>query len=913
MKKKLSLLLALLMVLSLSVTAVFADAELKADYKETQELGTAEIKVITFKTNVETDVEKGSKPRGWADPAEGYAYYNAYVGIRIAWDGKTADRRWGGGGLVFTIKPSLKNDKTPAYISQDNMVNSVSVVAGGDASILTGSNAVKNYVTGTNMENEEANNIFKFRSGAMAEAGAVVKTDEKGNKYYFFELQFSNLLAKEGDQFPLLVEAFVDDKGDVGASWLPTTLTDPAVQVAAVEGLIVIPGEASGGDTPADSVSAGPITAKKDEAITPITATQTGGTEGGEWSATGLPEGVTIDPVTGVISGTPTGTTPSGTYKVTYTVGGMATQSPEYNWTVEQPTSVKPVIKPVGKIEQTTEDEVNVQLELEKGKTGGKWGFDELPGGLVIDTTKGTITGKPDAAGDGKFTVRYTDPDGNAADPIEIEYSITAPATDPTLAYDAKDVKLGEAVTLTPTATNLGDSLTYTAEGLPTWLTLNADGTITGTAPDAEEDVSFTVTVTDEAGESATTTVTFKVYDPDKETEPTSVIAGNITGYVGENITPVTASRQGGTPGGKYKIEGTLPVGLTLNEDTGVISGKVDAPYEGTYKVSYTTHKGTYTKESVEYTIKITERPVNPYGPDDNFSSTYTLTYETNGGNNIGSERFKRGSVVTLTKIPVRAGYTFDGWYSDADLKNKIEKIEMDGNKTVYAGWKKTETPDVFDAEHFAYILGYPDGTVRPKNNITRAEVATIFYRLLSEQVRNENTTATNSFSDVNNGDWFNVAVSTMAKMGIINGYEDGTFRPQENITRAEFAAIASRFDTKNTAVPNADFADIEGHWGKIEISKAAMNGWITGDPTGNFRPNDKLTRAEAMAIINRVLNRVVESEEAFLPGMKTWSDNADKTMWYYLDVQEATNGHKHEVDENGVEKWIELLPNRTW
>jgi len=904
MKKKLSLLLAFVMVLSLSLTSVFADASLKDEYTETQELGTGEVKVITFKAE-EPDVEEVKTPRGWPAPAEGYAYYDAYVTVRIAWDGKTSDMKLAGGGLVVTIKPSLKNDKDAAYADQGKMIDSV-------AADVIMKPYVASYLNGTNMTDEEANKIYKFRGGFANDVAGT--PDEKGNKYVEFEVVFASLLAKEGDQFPVLFEIFVDDKGDVQANWLPTTITDPAVQVASVEGLIVIPGEASGGDTPAESVSAGNITAKKGEAITPITATQTGGTDGGEWSATGLPEGVTIDKGTGVISGTPTGTAPSGTYEVTYTVGGMATQSPAYNWTVEQPTSVKPVIKPVGKIEQTTEDEVNVQLELEKGKTGGKWGFDDLlPGGLILDTSKGTITGKPDAAGDGKFTVRYTDPDGNAADPIEIEYSITVPSTDPTLAYDAKDVKLGEAVTLTPTATNLGDSLTYTAEGLPTWLTLNADGTITGTAPDAEEDVSFTVTVTDEAGGSATTTVTFKVYDPDKETEPTSVIADNITGYVGENITPVTARQQGGTPGGKYKIEGTLPVGLTLNENTGVISGKVDAPYEGTYKVSYTTHKGTYTKESVEYTIKITERPVNPYGPDDNFSSTYTLTYETNGGNNIGSERFKRGSVVTLTKIPVRAGYTFDGWYSDVDLKNKIEKIEMDGNKTVYAGWKKTETPDVFDNEHFAYIIGYTDGTVRPKNNITRAEVATIFYRLLSEQVRNENTTATNSFSDVNRGDWFNVAVSTMAKMGIINGYEDGTFRPQENITRAEFAAIASRFDTKNTAVPNADFADIEGHWGKIEISKAAMNGWITGDPTGNFRPNDKLTRAEAMAIINRVLNRVVTSEEAFLPGMKTWSDNADKTMWYYLDVQEATNGHNHEVDENGVEKWTELLPNRTW
>ena len=215
--------------------------------------------------------------------------------------------------------------------------------------------------------------------------------------------------------------------------------------------------------------------------------------------------------------------------------------------------------------------------------------------------------------------------------------------------------------------------------------------------------------------------------------------------------------------------------------------------------------------------------------------------------------------------------------------------------------------------DHFAYIVGYGNGEVRPQNNITRAEVATIFFRLLTDDVRDENLTKTNRYSDVTRADWYNTAVSTLSSMGIITGYPDGTFRPNAAITRAEFAAIAARFDS-NGDKTTAKFSDIATHWGKDEISIAYNNGWINGYPDGTFGPQRDITRAETMTLVNRVLNRLPETEEDLLPNMVTWTDNADKNAWYYLAVQEATNSHYYKFKTNSkYEKWTELRETRDW
>ena len=288
----------------------------------------------------------------------------------------------------------------------------------------------------------------------------------------------------------------------------------------------------------------------------------------------------------------------------------------------------------------------------------------------------------------------------------------------------------------------------------------------------------------------------------------------------------------------------------------------------------------------------------------------YTLTFESNGGTPVASITAKWGTVIDLGKYrTIKIGYTFAGWYVDAELTQPVSGVTLTSDMTVYAKWVATDIPDQFvKYPHIAYIIGYQDGTVMPEANITRAEVAMIFYRIMTAEVREEGYAATNSFSDVEEGAWYNEAVSTLANMGIIKGYEDGTFRPNRTITRAEFATIAARYISEEYVGPNM-FEDMEDHWAMEFVNRAAGYGWILGYEDGTFRPERNITRAEAMAMVNRVLKRLPETEDDLLEGMRTFSDNMDTAAWYYTVVQEAANSHDFEIKENGVnEYWIELL-----
>lgn len=293
-------------------------------------------------------------------------------------------------------------------------------------------------------------------------------------------------------------------------------------------------------------------------------------------------------------------------------------------------------------------------------------------------------------------------------------------------------------------------------------------------------------------------------------------------------------------------------------------------------------------------------------------SSKYTLHYESNGGTSYKDESYSSGTTVTLDKAPTRESYTFTGWYADKALTDKITNVKMTGNKTVYAGWEATGVPDMLNGDdHYAYVVGYSDGTVRPNANISRAEVATIFFRLLKEEVRDGNLTTENIFADVTNGQWHNKAVSTMAKLGIVKGRRADRFDPDASITRAEFAAICARFNTK--PVENSgSFSDISGHWAENEIERAAAFGWISGYPDGTFRPDARITRAEAMTMINRVLCRMPQSESDLLDSMVTWPDNKPSD-WHYLAVQEATNSHDFDRQGEVGESWTKLTSVPDW
>ena len=293
-------------------------------------------------------------------------------------------------------------------------------------------------------------------------------------------------------------------------------------------------------------------------------------------------------------------------------------------------------------------------------------------------------------------------------------------------------------------------------------------------------------------------------------------------------------------------------------------------------------------------------------------STRYTLHYEPNGGTAYKDERYSSGTKVTLDKTPTRESYTFTGWYADKALTQKVTTVTMNSNKTVYAGWEATGVPDKLNGDdHFAYVIGYPDGKVHPKGNISRAETATIFFRLLKADIRDGNLTADNDFSDVSDGQWHNKAISTMAKLGIVKGRRADRFDPDASITRAEFAAICARFNTK--PVENSgSFSDISGHWAENEIERAAAFGWISGYPDGTFHPDARITRAEAMTMINRVLCRMPQNESNLLDSMVTWPDNKPSD-WHYLAVQEATNSHDFNRQGEVGESWTKLTSVPDW
>ena len=317
-----------------------------------------------------------------------------------------------------------------------------------------------------------------------------------------------------------------------------------------------------------------------------------------------------------------------------------------------------------------------------------------------------------------------------------------------------------------------------------------------------------------------------------------------------------------------------------------------------------------------------------------------SVSYEVTGdvpsdaGARPAAAKVKKGGSYTVAPVQTtsQSRYTFSGWRinGSGDVVTEIKDIQQDvkligvwtRRSSGGGGGSSKPTVDIPDDvptglngdDHFAYIVGYPNGNVEPNGNITRAEVATIFFRLLTEEVRTANSTQSNSLSDVTRGQWFNHAVSTLSSMGIVKGHNDGTFAPNAPITRAEFAAIAARFDDKNTDM-SSKFTDIASHWAKHEIGIAANKGWINGYPDGTFRPNQYITRAEAMTLVNRVLNRLPENSSDLLDSMIKWPDNSDASAWYYLAVQEATNSHAYsdKSKDDKYEKWTTIRDARDW
>ena len=370
-------------------------------------------------------------------------------------------------------------------------------------------------------------------------------------------------------------------------------------------------------------------------------------------------------------------------------------------------------------------------------------------------------------------------------------------------------------------------------------------------------------------------------------------------------------------PDGTYDLANAEVEHLSAKKDTTVTA--VIKDYRATHHVNVNRTLSKLTGTAIQPYMGVDGKPVYTILSVYYDLDFHTLTFDTMGGSKIAPETVRHGLTVAKPKDPVNGGYIFDGWYTDKTFRTPYNfATPLTQDTTIYAKWflivlpgvtVKKNTPKLNTADHFAYVQGYPNGTVKPAGNITRAETAAILFRLMDDASRKTYYSTKSGFRDVASGSWYNTYVATLNNAGVITDSSNGYFRPNEAITRAELAAMLAKF-SETTGAANY-FNDVSAkYWAANAIAICAKLGWITGYPDGTFRPDKNVTRAELMAMINRATGRAPKSADAFLPGMKTWIDNtSDK--WYYLDVQEATNSHSYTV--KGSETWTALTSDPNW
>lgn len=369
-------------------------------------------------------------------------------------------------------------------------------------------------------------------------------------------------------------------------------------------------------------------------------------------------------------------------------------------------------------------------------------------------------------------------------------------------------------------------------------------------------------------------------------------------------------------PDGTYDLANAEVEHLSAKKDTTVTA--VAKNYSATHHF-FNSKLGTLTGTAIQPYMGVDGKPVYTILSVYYDLDFHTLTFDTMGGSKIAPETVRHGLTVAKPKDPVNGGFLFDGWYTDKTYRTPYNfATPLTQDTTIYAKWflivlpgvtDKKATPKLNTSDHFAYVQGYPNGTVKPAGNITRAETAAILFRLMDDASRKTYYSTKSGFRDVASGSWYNTYVATLNNAGVITDSSNGYFRPNEAITRAELAAMLAKF-SETTSAANY-FNDVSAkYWAANAIAICAKLGWITGYPDGTFRPDRNVTRAELMAMINRATGRAPKSADAFLPGMKTWIDNtSDK--WYYLDVQEATNSHSYTV--KGSETWTALTSDPNW
>lgn len=430
-----------------------------------------------------------------------------------------------------------------------------------------------------------------------------------------------------------------------------------------------------------------------------------------------------------------------------------------------------------------------------------------------------------------------------------------------------------------------------------------------------------------------TTTVTLTLPTVNGKEEGTPVItsdAGQGTEVKPDPIAVKSGSYVIDQIGNEFTFVPELTLKVGKNEYTGEKDGDTNTYNFGTETGGAYPYTVTYdaAKTPAQFTWNINE---NVYaGTKVTLSYKLKLTTPKTAAGTYGVEDLNGNGQIEQGKTPI---YTNESATLYKDANTKLAEFPMpsvsytvsSGNSGSHSGGSR---PSLNTKDHYGYIIGYPvdyytgqpttDQTkkpVRPEGKITRAEVATIYFRMLTDESRTKFWSQSNSYSDVKTGDWFNNAVSTLSKAGIIAGYEDGSFRPNGYITRAEFATIAARFF--DVTYNGKDlFPDISGHWAKDYINQAANKGFVNGYEDGTFKPDRNITRAEAVTLVNRTLDRHPDKSH-FTKDMLVWPDNMDQTKWYYADMQEATNSHTYQMKENSdktkYENWTKTLPIRNW
>gem|GEM_PF-2533344 len=403
---------------------------------------------------------------------------------------------------------------------------------------------------------------------------------------------------------------------------------------------------------------------------------------------------------------------------------------------------------------------------------------------------------------------------------------------------------------------------------------------------------------------------------------------------------------------------------LWVNDDTTVIEKDENVPYgttpsfDGAVPTKASTAEYDYTFANWTPAVEAVSSDATYTAVYDATQRTYTVTYQPGGHGTFAEQtwddlKYNDPTPVFVGSTTSSSRYRFIGWspvVSDTVTEDTIYIAQWlyrsgnnndddddgndnggNGSENGSSGESETSSVDIegkavplheFISTHHAYIIGYPDGTVRPQGNLSRAEAATVFFRLLTDSVRSAYWVQENDFNDVKNGDWFNNAISVMSNMGIVSGYDTGDFKPNGSITRGELATIAANFAKRQDieAIKTFEFNDISGHWAEESVLYAASIGWLDGYEDGSFRPNNVITRAEFMALVNRMLGRAPESVDDLLIDMISWSDNADTNAWYYLHVQEATNSHEYTEKATLVpgrsfnyETWSEIIEPLDW